>query len=182
LFKALKLNEHLKGEPKLIIRPIRKEDGAAFLEMLRAIDAETRFMLFEPGERKTTLEQQLEQIKNILSQENSIILVAQSDAGQLVGYLTGAGGIAERNRHCVEIVIGILKDFTGQKIGTKLFAELESWARSQGIRRLGLGLMSVNETALALYTKMGFEIEGRKREVFYVDGEYIDEYIMSKLL
>jgi RimJ/RimL family protein N-acetyltransferase len=166
----------------MIIRHIQEEDVDVFLELRKKIDGETQFMLFEPGERKTTVEQQLEQIKNILSNGNSTILVAESDAGQLVGFLTATGGKAQRNKHSVEIVIGILKAFTGQKIGRKLFTELQSWAISRNIHRLGLGLMTRNETALALYTKMGFELEGRKRDAFYVDGRYIDEYIMSKLI
>jgi RimJ/RimL family protein N-acetyltransferase len=166
----------------MIIRHIQEEDVDVFLELRKTIDGETLFMLFEPGERKTTVEQELEQIRSILSHDNSTILVAESDAGQLVGFLTATGGKAQRNRHSVEIVIGILKAFTGQKIGRKLFTELESWALSKNIHRLGLGLMTPNEAAFALYTKMGFELEGRKRDVFYVNGHYIDEYIMSKLL
>lgn len=39
-----------------------------------------------------------------------------------------------------------------------------------------------NEVALSLYKKMGFEIEGVKRDSLYVDGEFVDEYYMSKLL
>ncbi|RPJ50122.1 MAG: GNAT family N-acetyltransferase, partial [Chloroflexi bacterium] len=37
------------------IRPIRIEDVPAYLELARALDAETYFMMLEPGERKTTV-------------------------------------------------------------------------------------------------------------------------------
>jgi RimJ/RimL family protein N-acetyltransferase len=42
--------------------------------------------------------------------------------------------------------------------------------------------MTHNEAGLALYKKMGFKIEGTKKDSLFVDGVYIDEYYMSKLL
>lgn len=42
--------------------------------------------------------------------------------------------------------------------------------------------MENNEAGIALYKKMGFDIEGIKRNSLYVDGQYINEYYMSKLL
>jgi RimJ/RimL family protein N-acetyltransferase len=39
-----------------------------------------------------------------------------------------------------------------------------------------------NEAALALYKKMGFEIEGRKKHSLLINGTYVDEYCMAKLL
>lgn len=42
--------------------------------------------------------------------------------------------------------------------------------------------MTHNLAGIALYKKMGFEIEGRKRHSLRVNGAYVDEYYMSKLL
>jgi RimJ/RimL family protein N-acetyltransferase len=39
-----------------------------------------------------------------------------------------------------------------------------------------------NEPGIALYKKMGFNIEGIKRESLYIDGKYIDEYFLAKIL
>jgi RimJ/RimL family protein N-acetyltransferase len=39
-----------------------------------------------------------------------------------------------------------------------------------------------NEAALALYRKMGFEIEGKKRHSLLINNTYVDEYWMAKLL
>ena len=41
-----------------MIREIRVEDAAAFLQLGKQLDEETTFMLLEPGERNTTVEQQ----------------------------------------------------------------------------------------------------------------------------
>ena len=42
--------------------------------------------------------------------------------------------------------------------------------------------MTHNVRGIALYKKMGFEIEGTARHQMQVDGEYVDLHYMSKLL
>ena len=138
-------------------------------------------MMLEPGERLTTLVEQRAQIERLLMLENQTIFVAEYN-GQLVGYLAALGGEFQRNRHSVYIIIGILQAFTGQGIGTQLFRTLEEWAQLQRIHRLELTVMVHNEAGLALYKKKGFEIEGTKRDSLLVNGKYVDEYYMAKLL
>ena len=50
------------------------------------------------------------------------------------------------------------------------------------IHRLELSVVTHNEAGLRLYKKMGFKIEGTKRHSLLIDGEFVDEYYMSKLL
>lgn len=165
----------------LIIRTIRVSDAEQFLNLCKKLDTETHFMMLEPGERTTTIEQQQAQIERLLLKENQTIFVAEHD-GQLVGYLAALGGEFKRNKHSVHIVIGILQDFTGQGIGTQLFLALEDWAHRQHIHRLELTVITHNKAGVALYKKRGFEIEGTKRHSMLVNGHYLDEYYMAKLL
>ena len=74
----------------MIIRTIPESDAAQFLNLCKQLDAETQFMMLEPGERKTTLEEQRAQIDILLRQENQTIFVAEQD-NQLVGYLARLG-------------------------------------------------------------------------------------------
>src|SRR5690242_1275117 len=136
----------------MIIRTIRKSDAEQFLSLCKQLDSETQFMLLEPDERKTMLEEQQAQIDILLSQVNQTIFVAEQD-NRLIGYLAATGGIFRRNRHSVYLVIGILQAFTGQGIGTHLFQRLEEWAQQHHIHRLELTVMSHNTTGIALYKK-----------------------------
>lgn len=165
----------------MIIRTIRKSDAEQFLKLCRQLDAETQFMLLEPDERKTTLEEQQTQIDMLLRQENQTIFVAEQD-NQLVGYLAASGGTFKRSRHSAYLVIGILQAFSGQGIGTQLFQRLEEWAQHKHIHRLELTVMAHNTRGIALYKKQGFTIEGTRRHALLINGHYIDEYYMSKLL
>ena len=165
----------------MIIRTIREDDAEQFLNLCKQLDTETQFMLLEPGERTTTLEEQRTLINKILRQENQIIFVAEQD-NQLVGYIEASGETLHRNKHSLYLVIGILQAFSGQGIGTQLFQRLEEWAQQHHIHRLELTVMTHNIRGIALYKKQGFVIEGTKRHSLRINGQYIDEYYMSRLL
>jgi RimJ/RimL family protein N-acetyltransferase len=158
-----------------MIREIRESDAGSFLALCKQLDEENKFMLLEPGERKTTLEEQEKRIREILSKDNEIIFVAE-EQGSLIGYVAAFGGSYARNRHEVYIVAGIMEAFTSRGIGTALFEKLDAWAREHRIHRLELLVMVHNTRGVGLYKKMGFEIEGVKRDSLWVDGHYVDEY------
>lgn len=165
----------------MLIRTLRPDEAEQFLQLCQQLDEETAFMLLEPGERVLSGEEQHARIERDLAQENHTILVAEDD-GRLVGYLEATGGEFNRNRHCVYLVVGVLQAFTGKGIGTQLFTALETWAREHHVHRLELTVMTHNQAGLRLYKKQGFEIEGTRKHALWVDGHYVDEYLMAKLL
>jgi RimJ/RimL family protein N-acetyltransferase len=165
----------------ITIRKIRESDAKSFLDLCFKLDRETQFMMLEPGERQILPEEQSRNIKQILQRDNQTIFVAEAD-DRLIGYLATFGGDFRRNRHCAHIIVGLLQDFTGQGIGKRLFAEMENWARQNGLHRLELTVMCHNERGVNLYQKMGFEIEGVKKDSLFVNNSYVDEYYMAKML
>ena len=136
-----------------VIREITEDDAAAFVDLNRRLDEETEFMLYEPGERKTTAAEQVRRIRASSAEENKTIFVAE-DEGRPVGYLLAFGIQARRARHLVHVVVGVLKSHWGQGIGTRLFGELEKWARRHSVRRLELTVITGNEAAVGLYRKL----------------------------
>jgi RimJ/RimL family protein N-acetyltransferase len=167
----------------ITIRPIQLDDAADLLALSHQLDQESHFMLLESDERQTTLEEQQEQLRRIMANANQTIIVAADEtAGVLAGYVGARGGIFARNRRTVQLVVGILQAYSGQGLGGRLLAAVEAWARQQGLHRLELTVMTHNERAVRLYRKMGFIIEGTTREDLFVDGRYVDQYLMGKLL
>lgn len=164
----------------MIIRRVEVKDSERFLNMLKQLDNETNNMMFEPGERKTTIEEMESNIRNI-NNSKSLTLVAEEN-GNIVGFLSAERGFANRIKHSAYIVIGILTVYRGRKIGVKFFEEMEKWALESNITRLELTVMTHNEGAIHLYKKMGFKIEGTKEKSLIVNGQYVDEYYMGKIL
>lgn len=50
-----------------------------------------------------------------------------------------------------------------------------------GLHRIGLDVFAFNPRAQRVYEKVGFVVEGVKRDAFRFDGEYVDEIWMSIL-
>ncbi|MEH7380988.1 GNAT family N-acetyltransferase [Bacillus sp. JJ1533] len=165
----------------MLVREIIPADAEEFVRLTQQVETTSDYMLWEAGERKASPDQQRKMIERINSEENSTILVAEEE-GRLIGFLMAIGGHARRNKHSVYIVIGILSDARGKGVGTQLFNELEKWALTHQIHRLELTVVTQNVAGLSLYKKMGFEIEGTKRHSLLIDGVFVDEYYMSRLL
>ncbi|MEA3320681.1 MAG: GNAT family protein [Bacillota bacterium] len=163
------------------IREIRMDDAENLLVLIKEVESTSAFMLMEPGEREMTLEQQQKRIEVMDKQNNSTTFVAEEN-GKFIGYLFVMGGSAKRTKHSAYLVIGILQEYRGKGIGTKLFNAVTTWALKHNISRLELSVVTENESGVALYKKCGFEIEGTKRNSLMINGRAYDEYYMSKLL
>ncbi|HWI53778.1 MAG TPA: GNAT family protein [Symbiobacteriaceae bacterium] len=166
----------------IAIRRATEADAEQWLAVSQQLDRETKFMLLEPGERTVTAERLRERFSTSLVDNESLYLAAVTDEGRLVGLLGASRGDYRRNRHCADIWIGILQAYTGQGIGRRMFEALEAWAREVGLHRLELTVMAHNARGIALYKKMGFQEEGRARHSLCVDGAWVDEIDMGKLL
>ncbi|WP_082235156.1 GNAT family N-acetyltransferase [Halobacillus massiliensis] len=160
-------------------RRITTADLPEFLQLIDAVERDSEYMLMEPGERDFQSEE--EKISKILNLPNCVIIAAEMDH-KLAGYIMGLGGQAVRNRHSVYLVAGVLKEYRGRGIGTQLFDSVESWAVSKNIHRLELTTAVKNTSAVHLYKKAGFEIEGIKKDSLKINQSFIDEYYMCKII
>lgn len=167
----------------ILIRPAVQADASAFLGLWDALDTETQFMLFEPKERKATLESQTARLVNAENSQYVRILALEDVSNDLLaGFCAGRRNSNFRDKHVLEIVIGIRQAYTDKGWGHKLLTELESWAHTVDVRRLELSVMVTNLTGIALYQKLGFVIEGTKKDAVFLASGYVDEYIMAKLI
>ena len=165
----------------VIIRSAEVKDAEPLLELFQQLDKESQFMLFEPGERPTTLDDQTLALQRFNQSHNQRIFVAEHDSA-LLGFVACIGNPWQRNRHVANCVIGVSQSWLGQGIGTRLMTHMQAWAEKQGLHRLELTVMEHNQAAIALYQRMGFEKEGLKRDSMKIDGETINEWLMAKLL
>ncbi|MFB7142181.1 GNAT family N-acetyltransferase [Gottfriedia sp. NPDC056225] len=164
------------------IREIKLDDAENFVQLIKEVEKQADFMLYGANERNVTVEKQRKQLEIIEESPNSTIFVAEEIPGILVGYAFAIGSTAIRKKHSVYLAIGILEEYTGKGIGTKLFQSIEEWAIKLGISRLELTVVKQNEAGVGLYKKMGYEIEGSKRNSLIIDGNSFDEYYMAKLI
>jgi RimJ/RimL family protein N-acetyltransferase len=162
------------------IRKAVPDDAEKLLMLMNAVE-ESGFMLYGPGERKVSVEEQRTRIEKMNEDECSEVIVAD-ETGELAGYLFIIGNMPRRIRHTIYLVIGVAEHSRGKGIATKLFEAMEQWAMKHNIHRMELTVLADNHAALSLYQKMGFELEGTKKDSLYINGKYKAEYYMAKLM
>lgn len=163
----------------MVIRNIRMEDAGALWQLQSDLDHDTKYMMYEPGERKREAGKMEALIKSAV-QGDDLILVAEESG--LVGFLYAGRGKLRRIQHTAFVIVGILSNDTGKGIGSRFFGELDIWARANGLTRLELTVMCKNLAAKHVYEKHGFVVEGIRKNALIVEGEYVDEFYMAKYL
>lgn len=150
------------------IRPAEPQDA-------RAIDAIARqpgvldFILALPSDRWTDREARMRQYTY-----RNYSFVAEVE-GEVAGY----GGLLPRDHprlaHSAELFLFVSNQYQGRGVGTALIRHMidfgERWLR---LRRLELTVMATNPRAQALYERLGFVVEGRRKGAIISRGEYVD--------
>ncbi|MDX2139709.1 MAG: GNAT family protein [Chloroflexota bacterium] len=100
-------------------------------------------------------------------------------------HLIGGAGlnrVMRQARHCM-FWIGIGEpEYRGKGYGNEALKLLLQWCfLEMNLNRVGLEVMSYNERAIASYERMGFQHEGKQREMVIRDGVYYDILLMSIL-
>jgi ribosomal protein S18 acetylase RimI-like enzyme len=91
-----------------------------------------------------------------------------------VGKVVGWCDVTPKTRpiyaHSGVLGMGVLPPFRGQGIGKRLILRTLDAARTFGLRRVELTVRENNKSAIELYKKVGFEIEGLQRGAVRLDG------------
>jgi ribosomal protein S18 acetylase RimI-like enzyme len=100
-------------------------------------------------------------------------------AGEVVGWCDVMPMGRPTQAHRGVFGVGLLPQFRGQGIGTRLTKKALAAARAFGLHRVELTVREHNTGAIELYKKQGFEIEGVQRDAVLVDGVYENVVCMA---
>ena len=165
------------------IQQATPDDAHAFVELLEIVDSESQFLLWEPGERELTVEQQRTRFENAFNSSTArTTLALDSTNNTLVGFCWSGAGAQIRKQHEVGVAIAVLKKYHGLGVGTSLLRAQISWAREQGFRRMSLSVSTTNTAAINIYKKVGFVLEGTERDSIKLSNRYDDSHIMGLIL
>ena len=131
--------------------------------------------------RVPTLEEQERWHQRFEEDKNSVMFVYLID-GEVVGML-GFTSFAStpQCRHSGAFGVSVLAPYRGRGIGKALIEALVEWAgRHPEVRRLELEVLGNNPRAQALYERMGFVVEGIKKQAVRVGNSYVDSTVMAR--
>ncbi|KAF8650168.1 hypothetical protein AX16_005402 [Volvariella volvacea WC 439] len=110
-----------------------------------------------------------------------VVVEATDRNNEVIGAasLTLVGSVKNRD---VNLGLGLIPDVWNMGYGTEVCRFLVDYAfRNLGVHRVSLGVFDSNQGAVALYRKLGFVEEGRRRKVNWFNGEWQDSIVMSIL-
>ncbi len=168
----------LRGE-KVILRPLERED----LKTLQALHAANidLVLLADGGWSPESLVSWEKQFDKGLEEEDVARFAIEAD-GKVIG---SVGLHPWRNHRAGNVSLGIgIYDpqYLSKGYGRDAINVFLDWCfRIQNYRRVGLTVGANNERAIRTYRACGFVEEGRRRQHEYVNGQYVDEVIMSLL-
>jgi len=162
------------------IRTAKEKDAQSLSALRLQIDGETENLDREKGEGYLDEQAFIKVIMLDAHAKNNLFLVAESK-GRLVGFSRCEGSDLKRISHKAEFGVCVLKDYWGYGIGSMLLKTSINWAEGKGLKKLSLHVLELNQNAISLYKKHGFELEGiLKNDKLLADGCYYNTIVMAR--
>ena len=103
------------------------------------------------------------------------------EQASVVGWCDIQSVFGHARKHIGVLGIGLLPAFRQRGVGTRLLSTAISCAWLRGLQRIELTVREDNTNAKALYERLGFQVEGVKRQSMLVAGRFYDAYAMALL-
>ena len=171
----------LRDGTPILLRPEVEDDLEMLWEMYSSLSVESLRFMPSPFTREL-VEGWIENLD--YERVPPIVALTEGPPRRIVASATLAFNPSDAFRHKAEFGIAVQDDFQGKGLGTTLARHMIEIARSKGIVKITLLVVTVNRKAVDLYRRQGFRIEGSlEREHFnYVTGEYGADYMMALFL
>jgi RimJ/RimL family protein N-acetyltransferase len=159
---------------QVTIRHIAQDDIESLHSCLDSVARERKYLGF-------TQAAPLEELRKSLAEdmERGVIRLIALDESKVVGWCHIRPDRWEGFTHAGWLGMGVLKEYRGEGIGSALLHQALLEARIQGLERVELSVFDSNLTAIHLYEKFKFELEGRKKRARKIDGTYDDIIVMG---
>ena len=165
---------------RILLRPAERNDLPTFVEWLA--DADVGEGLANRAPWSTVAEEAwFERLQEDIGKSHWHFAICLRDDGRPIGF-GGLHGVDPVNGE-TELGIGIGdRSCWDRGYGTEAMNILLDFAFGElRLHRVFLNVFALNERARHVYEKVGFTLEGTKREAYYRHGEYHDVHVMGIL-
>lgn len=166
------MSNHLNVDVE--IRPSTPDDLEAVWRCLDSVARERRFLAMVEAPPLADARAFFEQARS-----KGMIQFVAVTGSRVIGWCDITPRRWDGFRHSGSLGMGVLAEFRGRGIGSRLLVETLQAARESGLRRIELEVFSSNRAAIALYRKHGFIQEGVKRQARVIDGAVDDLVCMG---
>jgi len=165
----------MNGTTECLIRDTTADDVGALQALVERVALERAYLYATTG---FTVEQTAGYLAHVRAGDG-VALVA-TDGARLLGWIDIAPGDFEGLAHAGRVGMGVAIEARGRGIGRALLHE----ALRRGFERfhrIEIEVFASNSRAHALYRRLGFVEEGRRRQAWRLDGKSNDIVVLGLL-
>lgn len=163
---------------EVTIRQAREDDLTGLVGAMREALADKTYI-----EGETVAD--IVESENVLLRHNDVmkrVFFVATVHGDVVGWVHINAPELEKLEHTAELTVGVIEEYRGHGIGSKLLDRGIEWALDHGFEKLYNSVPSTNEGAIAFLESRGWETEAVRKRHYRIDDEYVDEVMMAKRL
>ena len=169
----------LRDGEMLTLRTPQVDEAPVLLAYLDCVRRQTPCILFSPEDELPDLEQEKQFIKARRESKHGAFIGAWAD-DELVALCDWSIGRHYRVQHRGDVAISVVESYHNRGLGTLLMRELVNHALDDPqVEVLHLTVFADNSRAIAVYRKLGFEIDGCKRWNVKREDGFVDVYTMT---
>ncbi|MEX1012811.1 MAG: GNAT family protein [Waddliaceae bacterium] len=172
----------LKCDKEIVVRHLEPADADIYASFSDQISSETTHTLHYPGQFAdvTFLKEKWKDAKKSAWQ----IELGGFDENKLVSHLSfyKPRPFHPYEKHTAEFGIRILNEYCSIGLGTQKLFIVENLAKEMGVKRIQAKVRVSNHIGISFYQKYGYEVEGVKKSAVLINGNYENEFYVSKIL
>lgn len=163
---------------EVTIRPARQDDLKGIVRVMREVAEEDAYLT---AETVVDLLDQEEVVFRYNDVESRVFFVPTVD-DEVVGWMHLYSPNFEKLRHTAELTMGILEEYRGHGIGSRLMEHGLEWAESNGYEKVYQSLPATNQDGVRFLEQHRWVTEAIRRAHFKIDDEYVAEQQMAVML
>lgn len=168
------------GRSVEIRKPINQEKDV--FSLIKTLSDESDNFPFNSDDFGLTPQNIGDYISYLNNRSNSVFYVAELE-NKIVGIGYLEGGKRTRTFHCSNLGLGILASYNNLGIGSIITNSLVEYAKNgEFIAKIDLQVRTDNRSAIKVYKKCGFLLEGKNARALFIDGEFYDYINMGLII
>ena len=123
--------------------------------------------------------------ENVLFRHNELmkrVFFVATIHGDVVGWVHINAPELKKLEHTAELTLGVIDEYRGHGIGSKLLDHGVDWALDHDFEKLYNSVPATNDRAIEFLESRGWETEAVREDHYRIDDEYVDEVMMAKRL
>ena len=166
----------LDDDLEVTIRQAQQDDLSGLVGAIREALSDQRYI-----EAETVAD--VVESEDVLLRHNDVekrVFFVATVHGDVIGWIHINAPTVEKLAHTAELTVGVVENYQGRRIGTRLLERGVEWAVENGFEKLYNSVPSSNEGAIEFLERHGWEAEAVRENHYKLDDEYVDEVMLSK--